>query len=81
MKFKEEVIENLKQYAQQLLGVDPATLSAETRFVEDLACKSVHYGQFSAKLEDEYDVAVPYATIKRCETFADVADFIDEALC
>jgi acyl carrier protein len=80
MTFKQEVVEELKKAAEVLLGVNGAELTAETRFNEDLNCKSVHLVQFSAKLEDKYEVEVPYMEMKRCSTFADVAAFLDKAL-
>jgi acyl carrier protein len=42
MSIREEVVEALKQEAAKLFGVDPDTLSADTRFVEDLGAKSVN---------------------------------------
>lgn len=80
MTFQDEMIELLKKSAKEILGADPATLSGETRFVEDLNCKSADLVQISARLEDVYEAEVPYADMKRCKTFLDVAKFVDAAL-
>lgn len=79
-EFQEEVVEILKNKAQDIFGVDPATLSAETSFVDDLHCKSVNIVQFASALEDEYEVEVPYMQLNKCKTFADAAKFVDDAL-
>ena len=60
--------------------MDASTLSAETRFVDDLHCKSVNIVQFASALEDEYEVEVPYMQLNKCATFADAAKFVDDAL-
>lgn len=78
MTFREEVIELLKNRAAELFGVDPETLSGETRFEEDLKCKSVDYVKFTVALEDEYDVEVPFMSFRRNKTFAEAADYMSE---
>ncbi len=78
MSFVEEVIELLKNRAAALLGVDPSTLSGETRFEEDLQCKSTDIVRFSAALEDEYEIEVPYMALKRCKTFREAAEYMSD---
>ncbi len=73
---RDEVIEILSKKAAELFGIDPSTLGADTRFEEDLNCKSVNYVQFSAALEDEYDVEVPYMEFKKKKTFGEAGDYI-----
>ena len=79
-EFQEEVIDILKDKAADIFGVDPATLGPDTKFVDDLHCKSVNIVQFASALEDEYEVEVPYMQLNKCETFADAAKFVDDAL-
>ena len=79
-EFQEEVVDILKSKAAEIFGVDAATLSAETSFVDDLHCKSVNIEQFASALEDEYEVEVPYMQLNKCKTFADAAKFVDDAL-
>lgn len=80
MEFIEEVTALLAGKAAELLRVDAATLTAETRFIEDLHCKSVDLVKFTTLLEDEYDVEVPFMAFKRCKTFGDAAAFVADAL-
>ena len=51
-EFQAEVVDILKGKAAEIFGADPATLSADTRFIEDLHCKSVNIVQFASALED-----------------------------
>lgn len=76
MSFKEEVLELLIASAVDKMGADRATLSAETRFKTDLGCKSADIVRFTAVLEDEYEVEVPFMAFNRCATFGDAADYI-----
>jgi acyl carrier protein len=76
MSIKDEVIEILSSKAAQLYGVDAKTLGRDTNFEEDLHAKSVHIVQFSAILEDEYELEVPFMEFKKRATFGDIADWI-----
>ncbi len=79
-EFQEEVVEILKDKAVDIFGVDRDSLSADTRFVEDLHCKSVNIVQFASALEDEYEVEVPFMELNKKATFAEAAQFVDEVL-
>lgn len=79
-EFQEEVVDILKDKAAEIFGVDAESLSAETKFVDDLHCKSVNIVQFASALEDEYEVEVPFMQLNKCVTFADAAKFVDDAL-
>lgn len=78
MSFRDEVIELLINTVADLLGVDPASLNENTRFKEDLGCKSSNIVQITVALEDEYDVEVPFMAFNRCATFGDAADYMSE---
>ncbi len=79
-EFLIEVIDILKGKAHQMSGVDPATLGPDTKFVEDLHCKSVNIVQFASALEDEYEIEVPFMELNKCATFLDAAKLIDKKL-
>lgn len=79
-EFQQEVVDILKDKAAEIFGSDPATLSADTKFVDDLGCRSVNIVQFASALEDEYEVEVPFMELNKMETFGDAAALIDEKL-
>ncbi|BAK43971.1 acyl carrier protein [Eggerthella sp. YY7918] len=79
-EFQEEVVGILKDKAVEIFNADPATLSGDTRFVEDLHCKSVNIVQFASALEDEYEVEVPFMELNKMKTFGEAAKLIDDKL-
>lgn len=80
MTINEEAIEVLCKKAASLFGGSPADYSGDTRFEEDLHCKSVNYVQFSAALEDEFDIEVPYMKFCKLASFAEAGEFIRESI-
>ncbi len=81
MTIREEALEVLINKTKAIFpAIDAATLGEDTRFEEDLGCKSIHIVQFSAALEDEFDLEVPYMEFKKKATFGEAADFIAEEL-
>lgn len=79
-EFQEEVVGILKDKAAEIFGSDPSALSADTRFVEDLHCKSVNIVQFASTFEDEYEVEVPFMELNKAKTFGEAAKLIDDKL-
>lgn len=75
MTIQEEALAVLVKTAVRLFNANAADLSSETKF-SDLKCKSVDYVKFSAALEDEFEIEVPYMQMRRCETFADACNFV-----
>jgi acyl carrier protein len=78
MSIKDEAFAILQNKAAKLYKLDPATITEDTRFVEDLNSKSVHVVQFSAALEDEFEIEVPFMIFKDRPTLGDVAAYIGE---
>ena len=83
MTIREEVVELLRNRSAALFGLDAekrAALNAQTRFMEDLNCKSVNFVQLSAALEDEFEIEIAYQYITGWRTFGDAADYIAATL-
>jgi len=55
---------------------DPAELTGDTRFVEDLGAKSVNIAQLIAVLEDDFGVAIPFMEARRRKTVGEAIDFV-----
>ena len=80
MTIKEEVVQALAEKAALLFHVDASKLDENTRFTEDLGAKSTNIVQFSAMLEDKYDIEVSYMELVKCKTFGDAGDYMEELL-
>ena len=78
MTIKEEAIEVLVEKAAALFGVSKDTLGENTSFRDDLGCKSTNIVQFSAALEDHFDIEVPYMELARRKTFGEAGDLMEE---
>jgi acyl carrier protein len=80
MTINEEAIEALCKKAADLFGGQPSDYNENTRFVEDLHCKSVNYVQFSAVLEDVFDTEVSYMEFVKMKTFAEAGEYMREKI-
>lgn len=80
MALRDEIIDIIIQRASELFGKEPGELSEGTRFVEDLAAKSVNFVQIISVLEDKYDVELNYMDFRRKKTFGEAADFVMEVV-
>jgi acyl carrier protein len=80
MELKEEILGKIIARAAEVFKVDPATLSANTRFVEDLKAKSVNLVQIIAILEDTYDVQINFMDFRKRPTLGEAAQFVAQ-LC
>lgn len=78
MGIREEAIEVLIEKAVSLFGVKAEDLSENTSFKDDLGCKSSNIVQFSAALEDHFDIEVPYMELARRKTFGEAGDLMEE---
>ena len=76
MTIREEALAKLIEECSALFDIDTENLGEETRFDEDLQMKSLVMTTLLNRLEDEFDVELPYMKVRRCATLGDAADFI-----
>lgn len=76
MALKDEIFEKIRQRIAEVFRKNPAELSAETRFTEDLKAKSVNLVQLIAILEDSYDVQINFMEFRRKKTLGEAAEFV-----
>jgi acyl carrier protein len=61
----------------ELLGADPAEVTAEARFIEDLGADSLDTVELVMAVEEEFDVAIPDETAAELKTVGDLVRWID----
>jgi acyl carrier protein len=61
----------------ELLGTDPAGVTAEARFIEDLGADSLDTVELVMAVEEEFDVAIPDETAAELKTVGDLVRWID----
>ena len=80
MALKDEILGKIIERTAQVFKKDSGELSADTKFVEDLKAKSVHYVQIIAILEDAFDVQINFMRFRRKKTLGEAAEFVTQ-LC
>ncbi len=68
--------ETIKTLIGQQLKVDPATITRESRLMEDLKADSANIMVMIMDLEDQFGITVEDDQIMRMRTVGDVADYI-----
>ncbi|MBQ2696526.1 MAG: acyl carrier protein [Clostridia bacterium] len=58
------------------LGVDEASISKETSFVDDLGADSLDVVELVMALEEEFDMEFPDGEAENIKTVGDVVDYI-----
>ncbi|MBO4948294.1 MAG: acyl carrier protein [Peptococcaceae bacterium] len=74
-----DVFEKIKAIVADQLGVDPASITAETRF-EDLNADSLDVVEVIMALEDEFGIAIPDEAAEQIKNIGAAVDFINAAI-
>ena len=70
--------ETIKTLIGQQLKVDPATITRDSRLMEDLKADSANIMVMIMDLEDQFGITVEDDEIMRMRTVGDVADYIEK---
>lgn len=74
------MLEKVIQLIAKMRKVDPATLSRDTNFQNDLKLDSMSMVQAVLEIEDRYDVEIPEKRLFQMKTIGDLVDFLEEKL-
>ena len=72
------VFEDVKAMIAKQLKADPATITRETRLVEDLKADSANVMVMIMDLEDKFGIRVEDDQIMKMKTVGDVVDYIEK---
>lgn len=75
---KESILSRVEKIISAQVGDDTA-LSLETSLQEDLGMDSLELVELAIKLENEFDVTIPDADVRRCATIDDIARLVNYA--
>lgn len=70
--------EDVKAMIAKQLKADPATITRETRLVEDLKADSANVMVMIMDLEDKFGIMVEDDQIMKMKTVGDVVDYIEK---
>jgi len=72
------VFDQVRDMIASQLQVDPATITAESRLVEDLKADSANIMVMILELENQFGIEVEDEVILNLKTVGDVAKYIEE---
>lgn len=70
------MFEKIKELIANYVDVDPAAITEESRFIEDLGFNSYMFMSMLGEVEDEFDVTVDEQEVIKLRTIADAMDYI-----
>ena len=72
------IFENVKKMIAKQLKADEATITADTRLVEDLKADSANVMVMIMDLEDNFNIMVEDTAITELKTVGDVVNYIEK---
>ena len=72
-----DVFEKIRKIVADQLNVDPASITAETRF-EDLNADSLDVVEVIMALEDEFGISIPDVAAEQIKNIGAAVEFINE---
>ena len=70
------MLEKMKEIIAEQLGTDADSITAESRFKEDLEADSLDLFELVMALEEEYNVEMPSEDLEKLLTVQDVIDYL-----
>jgi acyl carrier protein len=71
------MIDKIKSVIAEQLGVDEASITAETRLIEDLNADSLDLAAMVLDLEEQYDIEIPDEDLEKLTTIGTIAEYIE----
>jgi acyl carrier protein len=75
-----DVFDQVKNVVAELLKVDPGTITAKAKFVEDLGADSMKGVELVAAFEEAFDIEMDEEDALKVKTVGDAAGFIERLL-
>lgn len=72
------MLEKMKELIADQLSVDAETITAESKFKEDLGADSLDLFELVMALEDEYSVEIPAEDLQTMATVGDVMNYLKD---
>ncbi len=70
------MFEKIKELIANYVDADPATITEESRFIEDLGFNSYMFMSLLGEVEDEFDITVDEQEVIKLHTIADAMAYI-----
>jgi acyl carrier protein len=74
------LFERLKSIIADKLEVDPAEITMETSFADDLEADSIALFELVMAIEDEFEIEIEDDSIENISTVGDIVNYLEELL-
>lgn len=74
-----DILAGLAEILEEVAGVDPADVTAEKSFIEDLDVDSLSMVEVVVAAEEKFDVKIPDDDVKTLKTVGDAVSYIQRA--
>jgi acyl carrier protein len=75
-----DTLEKVKSVTANLLKVDEGSITAESKFVEDLGAESMQSVELVASFEEEFDIEMDEEEAMNIKTVGEAAAYIDKVM-
>jgi acyl carrier protein len=73
-----DIMSEVKRVVQEQLDVDPASITAESRFIDDLGADSLAIVELVLKLEETFQITIPDSESEKIRTVKDAISYIEQ---
>jgi len=73
---RDDVLQRIRDHLATEFEVDPARITDETRFREDLEADSLDLVELTVELEDSYGIRIPDEEVAKILTVGQATDFV-----
>ena len=74
-----DIMSEVKRVIQEQLDVDPANITTESRFIDDLGADSLAIVELVLKLEETFQITIPDSESEKIRTVKDAIAYIEKA--
>lgn len=75
---KEEIIAGLAEVVEEVTGIEPAEVTEEKSFVDDLDIDSLSMVEIAVQLEDRYGIEIPDEDLGKLRTVGDAVAYVQK---
>ena len=72
------MFDKVREIIARQLGIEPETISMESRLIDDLKADSFDIVELVMDLEQEFDVEIPDEDLPKVQTVADIVHFLEQ---
>jgi acyl carrier protein len=73
-----DIMSEVKRVIQEQLDVDPASITTESRFIDDLGADSLAIVELVLKLEETFQITIPDSESEKIRTVKDAISYIQQ---